>query len=131
VKDQLCGDVVGGILGGVMNITKGTAYAQLAGIPPVNGLYALTLASFVYPVFASWSQGSMCAFAIIQLMCGAAAEDVMQNYNETALDKEITPATVVSTITFLNGVMFVRFYRLFVERLFLHRSRGPGICFEV
>ncbi|KAI6171042.1 hypothetical protein M3Y97_01081200 [Aphelenchoides bicaudatus] len=88
------------------------------------GLYALCLASFVYPVFASWTQGSMCAFAIIQLMCGAAVEEIMSNGNETELATSgIEPSTIVSTLTFMNGVMFLIFALLRLQFLTTHFSK--------
>lgn len=93
----------------MMSFIQGTAYAQLAGIPPVNGLYALFLAGFIYPIFSFWSQGSMCSFAVIQLMCGSVVEELMHEYNSTSLNEtlEVNPTSIVSTLTFMNGIMFV------------------------
>ncbi|KAI6222284.1 hypothetical protein M3Y95_00968800 [Aphelenchoides besseyi] len=127
-RRQLIGDFVGGAMGGIMNLTKGTAYAQLAGIPPVNGLYALCIGSFVYPLLASWSQGSMCAFAIIQLMCGAAARDILAVYetvneNGTVVESGLDAATIVSTLTFFNGLIFFCFASLKLQFLTVHFSK--------
>lgn len=117
-KDQFSGDLIAGLIGGITHIAKGSAYAQLAGIPPVNGLYALFLAAFIYPIFSSWSQGSMCSFAIIQLMCGSAVEQIMHAYKiESTIDTlEVNPTRIVATLTFMNGIMFVSFL-LFVYQL--------------
>ncbi|KAI6234335.1 Sulfate permease family protein 3 [Aphelenchoides fujianensis] len=128
-RSQLAGDLVGGVMAAVMNITKGTAYAQLAGIPPVNGLYALCIASLIYPLLASWSQGSMCAFAIIQLMCGAAARDVLAQAGASngTLDgedgEELNAAIIVSTLTFFNGLIFAAFGALRLQFLTVHFSK--------
>ncbi|KAI6239922.1 Sulfate permease family protein 3 [Aphelenchoides fujianensis] len=128
-RSQLAGDLIGGVMASVMNITKGTAYAQLAGIPPVNGLYALCIASLVYPLLASWSQGSMCAFAIIQLMCGAAARDVLAqaggpNGTVDGEDgEELNAAIIVSTLTFFNGLVFAAFGALRLQFLTVHFSK--------
>lgn len=41
-------------------------------------------------------------------MCGAAVEQIMSTGNETELAIQgIEPSTIVSTLTFMNGVMFV------------------------
>jgi hypothetical protein len=43
-------------------------------------------------------------------MCGAAVEELMSTGNETQLALDgVGPSNIVSTLTFMNGVMFVSF----------------------
>ncbi|KAI6228688.1 Sulfate permease family protein 3 [Aphelenchoides fujianensis] len=112
-KEQLLGDVVGGIMCGIMQITQGIAYALLAGIPPVNGLYTTFLTSLAYPLLGSWPHAAMGPFAVIQLMSGAAGRAVLRAHhppNGTATfdpdewsGEAITQETIVSTLAFSNG----------------------------
>lgn len=47
-------------------------------------------------------------------MCGSAVEQIMSAGNETELALEgIEPSTIVSTLTFMNGIMFVGFFGFF------------------
>lgn len=44
-------------------------------------------------------------------MCGAAVEQIMSVGNETQLALDgIEPSSIVSTLTFMNGIMFVSFF---------------------
>ncbi|KAI6243296.1 hypothetical protein M3Y99_00123700 [Aphelenchoides fujianensis] len=128
VKRQLLGDVVGGVMCGIMQITQGIAYALLAGIPPVNGLYTTFLTSLAYPLLGSWPHAAMGPFAVIQLMSGAAGRAVLRAHhppNGTATfdpdewsGEAITQETIVSTLAFSNGVLFGVFRLQFLTEYF-------------
>ena len=47
-KAYWAGDVSAGITVGVMLIPQGMAYALIAGLPPVYGLYAALMPNFLY-----------------------------------------------------------------------------------
>ncbi len=52
-RADLRGDVLGGLTVGVMLVPQGMAYAVLAGLPPIYGLYASLVPLLVYPLFGS------------------------------------------------------------------------------
>ncbi|KAI6225234.1 hypothetical protein M3Y99_01359500 [Aphelenchoides fujianensis] len=94
---------------------KRIAYAILAGLPAVSGLYATCFSSLLYPFFASWPHGTMGPFAIIQMMVGAAIKGVMETYhgeNRTVVvDEEIlaliNPNTVSCALTLTIGLLCI------------------------
>lgn len=47
-KSNFSGDIIAGITVGVMVIPQGMAYAMIAGLPPIYGLYAALLPTLVY-----------------------------------------------------------------------------------
>ncbi|KAI6186088.1 hypothetical protein M3Y98_00094700 [Aphelenchoides besseyi] len=102
VKEQLLGDVIGGAVIGIINVTQGIAYALLDGIPAVNGFYTAG------------------PFGVIELMSESAARSVLVSvhlpinhtdsfYPDRFNRKEISQEAIVSTLAFLNGVICLLF----------------------
>lgn len=52
-KEYLVGDAVAGITVGLMVIPQAIAYANLAGLPPIYGLYSSFMGGFVYTIFGT------------------------------------------------------------------------------
>ena len=71
-RSQLSGDVTAGIVVAMMMIPQGMAYALVAGLPPVAGIYASILPPVLYAVFGSSMTQSVGPMAIVSLMTGAA-----------------------------------------------------------
>ncbi|KAI6224474.1 hypothetical protein M3Y99_01396200 [Aphelenchoides fujianensis] len=104
---------------------KRIAYSVLAGLPPATGLYTTFFGAFAYPLVSSWPHGSMAPFAIIELMCGTAADSVIddlfiKNYSRQFTYEQllqINPSTIVSTLTFMVGIICFFFALLRVQFL--------------
>lgn len=77
-RSDLPDDLSAGVTVAVMLIPQGMAYAMLAGLPPVYGLYASTLPLLVYALFGSSRQLAVGPVAIVSLLTlsgvGALAE---------------------------------------------------------
>ena len=67
-KGDLSSDLMAGLIVAVMLVPQGMAYALLAGLPPVTGLYASTLPLFVYALFGSSRQLAVGPVAIVSLL---------------------------------------------------------------
>lgn len=68
----LGGDLLAGVVVAMMMIPQAMAYALLAGLPPVAGLYASILPPLCYAVFGSSMTQSVGPMAIVSLMTAAA-----------------------------------------------------------
>lgn len=68
---ELRGDVAAGLTVGVMLIPQGVAYAAIAGMPPVYGLYAAVVPLLVYPLLGTSRQLSIGPIAIDMVIVAA------------------------------------------------------------
>jgi len=69
---MLAGDISAGIVVAMMMIPQGMAYALVAGLPPVMGIYASVLPPVLYALFGSSMTQSVGPMAITSLMTAAA-----------------------------------------------------------
>ncbi len=108
-KSWLAGDLGAGLTVGVMLIPQGMAYAMLAGLPPIYGLYASTIPLIIYALFGTSRQLAVGPVAMISLLVASgigllAGQDSMR-YIELA----ITLALLVGIIQLLLGVFRLGF----------------------
>ncbi|WP_134701889.1 SulP family inorganic anion transporter [Ammoniphilus sp. YIM 78166] len=70
------GDLKAGIIVSVLLIPQAMAYAMLAGLPPVMGLYAATFPLIVYAFFASSKHLSVGPVAIVSLLVASSVSTI-------------------------------------------------------
>lgn len=84
----LAGDMVAGLTVGVMLVPQSMAYAMLAGMPPIYGLYASLVPLVVYALFASSrhvTPGTTAIDSLIMVfMLGTIAEPFTSDYIQLA-----------------------------------------------
>ena len=71
-SEALYRDAMAGLTVGVMLIPQAMAYAVIAGMPPIYGLYAALVPLFVYPIFGSSKQLAVGPVAIDMIIVSAA-----------------------------------------------------------
>ncbi len=62
------GDITAGVIVAIMLVPQSMAYAMLAGLPPVTGLYASTIPIFVYSLFGSSRHLAVGPVAVVSLL---------------------------------------------------------------
>lgn len=67
-RGALPGDISAGIVVAMMMIPQGMAYALVAGLPPVAGIYASIVPPLLYALFGTSSTQSVGPMAIVSLM---------------------------------------------------------------
>ncbi|VDP74305.1 unnamed protein product [Echinostoma caproni] len=70
VKNSFVNDLIAGITVGIMHVPQGMAYAMLATLPPVIGLYTSFFPALVYFFFGTSRHISMGTIAVVSLLTG-------------------------------------------------------------
>ncbi len=97
-------DLIAGLTVGVMLIPQGMAYAMIAGLPPIYGLYASTIPLIVYGLFGTSRQLSVAPVAIDSLLTASGVSLIAQAGSEDYIALAITLALCVGIIQFSLGV---------------------------
>ncbi|TKR76838.1 hypothetical protein L596_017917 [Steinernema carpocapsae] len=124
VKEDFSGDLIGGLTVGIMHVPQGMAYASLANVPPVYGLYSSFFASTIYMFFGTSRHISIGVFAVASMMVGAVrlrlvpdAQLMSVDVNGTMVEQmvmpkgaldvgyEVTPMMLCSTLTLTVGLI--------------------------
>ncbi|NXY77403.1 S26A6 protein, partial [Glareola pratincola] len=133
IKDWLPGDIASGFSVGIMHLPQGLAYALLAGLPPVTGLYSSFYPVFLYFFFGTSRHNSILVltlgslptprlspgpFAVISVMIGSLteslvpSEDFLESVNGSNMTvneerRDAARVELVATITVLTGIFQV------------------------
>jgi len=94
----LTNDLVAAIIVTIMLIPQSLAYALLAGLPPVIGLYASVLPLVAYAIFGTSRTLAVGPVAVVSLMTASAAGAVAAQGTELYLE-------AATTLAALSGVM--------------------------
>lgn len=91
-------DVMAGLTVGVMLIPQAMAYAMLAGIPPIYGLYASTFPAIIYGFLGSCRQLSIGPTAMVSILTASGGSLMAQNDPNAFL-------MIVAMLTLMAGLM--------------------------
>ncbi|MBT8260933.1 MAG: solute carrier family 26 protein, partial [Bacteroidia bacterium] len=108
-KKWLKGDLSAGLTVGVMLIPQGMAYASIAGLPAVYGLYASIIPILIYAIFGTSRQLAVGPVAMVSLLT-ATAIGAFQDLSLTEyISYAILLALLVGIIQFLLGLFRLGF----------------------
>ncbi len=108
-KEHFKGDLSAGLTVGVMLIPQGLAYAMIAGLPPIYGLYASTLPLIIYALLGTSRQLAVGPVAMVSLLTAAGIGTMATGGTSNYIALAITLAFLVGLIQFLLGVFRLGF----------------------
>jgi sulfate permease, SulP family len=108
-KAHLGGDLSAGLTVGIMLIPQGMAYAMLAGLPPIHGLYAVTIPLILYAIFGTSRQLAVGPVAMVSLLVAAGISALQPNGMEEYLMLAFTLAFLVGLLQFGMGLLRLGF----------------------
>lgn len=108
-KEWLNGDISAGLTVGVMLIPQGMAYSMLAGLPPIYGLYAVTIPLIVYALLGTSRQLAVGPVAMVSLLISAGVGQLAQSGTEQYIALAILLAFMVGVIQLSMGVFRLGF----------------------
>ncbi|WP_209330694.1 SulP family inorganic anion transporter [Lunatimonas salinarum] len=108
-KTQFKGDLSAGITVGIMLIPQGMAYAMLAGLEPIHGLYAVTIPLLLYALFGTSRQLAVGPVAMVSLLTAAGIGSLNPESTEQYLLYALTLAFLVGLIQFGMGALKLGF----------------------
>lgn len=107
--DNARGDINAGITVGIMLIPQGMAYAMLAGLPPIYGLYASIVPLILYAVFGTSRQLAVGPVAMVSLLVLASVGEIAEAGSDRFIQLAIMTAMGVGIFQLLMGVFRMGF----------------------
>src|SRR3954464_1440979 len=103
-RGLLRGDVAAGVAGTALIVPKNLGYAEIAGVPVQNGLYAAAAGALIYAVFGTSRQIATGPSSGLAAFAGGAVL-------ATAIAGDQAP-DLVAAITLVTGALFVVMWAL-------------------
>jgi sulfate permease, SulP family len=108
-RDALRGDLNAGITVAIMLIPQGMAYAVLAGMPPVYGLYAAIVPLLIYSFLGTSRQLAVGPVAMVSLLVIAGVGQMAEPGSDRFIQLAIMAALGVGLVQFLMGLFRMGF----------------------
>uniref|UniRef100_A0A8C4DGR3 Solute carrier family 26 member 6 n=1 Tax=Dicentrarchus labrax TaxID=13489 RepID=A0A8C4DGR3_DICLA len=116
IRENALGDLISGISVGIMQLPQGMAYALLAAVPPVFGLYSSFYPVLIYFIFGTSKHISIGTYAVMSVMIGGVIERLAPDSNFMIWDNETNSSIidvtsrdaervrVAAAVTFISGL---------------------------
>lgn len=115
-KAYLLGDLSAGLTVGVMLIPQGMAYAMIAGLPPVYGLYASMIPQVVYAIFGTSRQLAVGPVAMDSLLVAAGVSGIAAVGSENYIALAVLLAFMMGVVQVAFGVFRLGFLVNFLSK---------------
>lgn len=115
-KSWLKGDIEAGLTVGIMLIPQGIAYAMIAGLPPIYGLYTAMIPQMVYALFGTSRQLSVGPVAMDSLIVASGVAALAQIGTDKFIEFAILLALFMGILQVLFGVFKLGFLVNFLSK---------------
>ena len=109
-------DLVAGIIVGIILIPQGIAYALIAGLPPIYGLYCALAPQVMYAIFGSSRQVAIGPVAMDSLIVATGVSTLALAGSDSYISIAILLALLVGLIQFFMGVFRLGFVVNFLSK---------------
>ncbi|MCB9245221.1 MAG: solute carrier family 26 protein [Flavobacteriales bacterium] len=108
-RSWLNGDIVAGLTVGMMLIPQGMAYAMLAGLPAIFGLYASIIPLLVYAVFGTSRQLAVGPVAMVSLLVASTIAGLGITEPAEYINAALVLALIIGAIQLALGLIRLGF----------------------
>ena len=115
-RSRFKGDFIAGITVAIILIPQGIAYALIAGLPPIYGLYCALVPQLVYAIFGSSRQVAIGPVAMDSLIVATGVSTLALAGSDSYIAIAILLAFMVGGIQFLLGVFRLGFVVNFLSK---------------
>uniref|UniRef100_A0A8C3S0P8 Solute carrier family 26 member 1 n=1 Tax=Chelydra serpentina TaxID=8475 RepID=A0A8C3S0P8_CHESE len=140
-REYIWGDIMSGVVIGIILVPQAIAYSLLAGLKPIYSLYTSFFANIIYFLMGTSRHVSVGIFSLLSLMVGNSYEWNGNNSNVTPFNltleglsaecgKECYAIGVATALTFLAGVyqVLMGVFRLGFVSIYLSESVLDGFA---
>ena len=114
-RADLSGDLTAGLTVGVMLIPQGMAYALIAGLPPIYGLYASLVPLLIYALFGTSRQLAVGPVAMVSLLVAAGVAPLAHGDAATYISLALLLSLMVGVLQFALGAVRFGFLTNFLS----------------
>ncbi|WP_456378562.1 SulP family inorganic anion transporter [Lutibacter sp.] len=115
-KSWLKGDLLAGLTVGIMLIPQGIAYAMIAGLPPIYGLYTAMIPQFIYAFFGTSRQLSVGPVAMDSLIVASGVGVIATVGSEHFIELAILLAMLMGIMQVAFGIFRLGFLVNFLSK---------------
>ena len=108
-KRDFADDCAAGFTVGVMQVPQGLAYAILANVPPIVGIYTAFFPVLMYILLGTSKHVSMGTFAVVSILTSKPIIELCEDVDDdqAVSNTEECAVKVMSTIAFMSGVIML------------------------